>query len=112
MYRNSSYSALPARTGRSGEDSPVNNDGQSWDHGDVSINMEPAPDQRRQNEQAVFENVEQSTLGVEVSEGIRWMERNAVFIIILLVKFSVYHRYGELETIIFIMVFTTFTIYL
>ena len=66
-----------------------------WTRGDVSINME-GPDERRSHEQAVrHEYVEQSTLGVEISEGVRWMERNAVFIIILLIKFSYYHRYGE-----------------
>lgn len=41
-------------------------------------------------------DTERSTLGVEISEGVRWAERNAVFFVILLLKFSVYHRYGEL----------------
>lgn len=64
-------------------------------HGDTSLNMDVPYDRRQFHEQAVREAMDQSTLGVEISEGVRWMERNAVFIILLLFKFSFYHRYGE-----------------
>lgn len=49
----------------------------------------------RTNEEVIQDNVEQPTIGVEISEGVRWMERNAVFIVIVLIKFSFYHRAGE-----------------
>lgn len=39
-------------------------------------------------------NEEQNT-GMEVGDGVRWLERNAIFIILLLVKFAWYHRSGE-----------------
>ncbi|XP_064392016.1 RING finger and transmembrane domain-containing protein 2-like [Halichondria panicea] len=48
----------------------------------------------RTNEEVIQDNVEQPTIGVEISEGVRWMERNAVFIVIVLIKFSFYHRAG------------------
>ena len=39
-------------------------------------------------------NEEQNT-GMEVSDALRWLERNAIFIILLLVKFAWCHRSGE-----------------
>ena len=39
-------------------------------------------------------NEEQNT-GMEVGDGVRWLERNAIFIILVLVKFAWYHRSGE-----------------
>ena len=51
---------------------------------------------RRINEEVFQDNVEQPVIGVEISEGVRWMERNAVFIVIVLIKFSFYHRAGEM----------------
>lgn len=41
------------------------------------------------------ESAERSLLGVEISEGVRWMERNTVLIILLLLKFAYFHRYGK-----------------
>lgn len=38
-------------------------------------------------------NEEQNT-GIEVSDGVRWLERNAIFLILVLVKFAWYHRSG------------------
>ena len=64
-------------------------------HGDASLNMDVQYNRRQFHEQVIHETTDQSTLGVEISEGVRWMERNAVFIILLLFKFSFYHRYGE-----------------
>ena len=44
-------------------------------------------------------NEEQNT-GMEVGDGVRWLERNAIFIILLLVKFAWYHRSGERKSIL------------
>ncbi len=41
------------------------------------------------------DNLEQPTI-VEISEGINWLERNAAFLVIILLKFVVFHRTGEL----------------
>ena len=38
---------------------------------------------------------EQNNIGFEISDGIRWLEHNAIFIILLLIKFAWYHRSGE-----------------
>ena len=38
-------------------------------------------------------NEEQNT-GIEVGDGVRWLERNAIFIILVFVKFGWYHRSG------------------
>lgn len=64
-------------------------------HEHVSLNMDTSHDHRQFHEHAGHETVDHSTLGLEISEGVRWMERNAVFIILLLLKFSYYHRYGK-----------------
>ena len=37
---------------------------------------------------------EEQNLGLELSDNVRWLEQNAVFIILLLVKFAWYHRLG------------------
>jgi len=37
---------------------------------------------------------EEQNIGFEISDGIRWLEHNAIFIILLLVKFAWYHRSG------------------
>ena len=34
-------------------------------------------------------------VGVEISDGVRWLEHNAVFIVLLLTKFAWYHRSGK-----------------
>ena len=39
-------------------------------------------------------NEEQNT-GIDVGDGVRWLERNAIFIILVLVKFAWYHRSGK-----------------
>ena len=39
-------------------------------------------------------NEEQQNIGFEISDGIRWLEHNAIFIILLLLKFAWYHRSG------------------
>ena len=39
---------------------------------------------------------EEQNVGIELSDGVRWLERNAIFIILLVVKFAWYHRSGEL----------------
>ena len=38
---------------------------------------------------------EEQNVGVDIGDGVRWLERNAIFIILLLVKFAWYHRSGE-----------------
>ena len=38
---------------------------------------------------------EEQNAGVEIGDGVRWLERNAIFIILLLVKFAWYHRSGK-----------------
>ena len=38
---------------------------------------------------------EEQNVGIDIGDGIRWLERNAIFIILLLVKFAWYHRSGE-----------------
>ena len=38
---------------------------------------------------------EEQNMGIEIGDGVRWLERNAIFIILLLVKFAWYHRSGE-----------------
>lgn len=38
---------------------------------------------------------EEQNIGFEISDGIRWLEHNAIFIILLLVKFAWYHRSGR-----------------
>jgi hypothetical protein len=39
-------------------------------------------------------NEEQQNIGFEISDGIRWLEHNAIFIVLLLLKFAWYHRSG------------------
>ena len=41
--------------------------------------------------------IEEQNGGVEINDGVRWLERNAIFIILLLVKFAWYHRSGKLN---------------
>ena len=38
---------------------------------------------------------QQQNIGFEISDGIRWLEHNAIFIILLLLKFAWYHRSGN-----------------
>lgn len=40
------------------------------------------------------EELNNNNIGMEISDGIRWLERNAIFIILLLIKFAWYHRSG------------------
>ena len=40
-------------------------------------------------------NEEQQNIGFEISDGIRWLEHNAIFIVLLLLKFAWYHRSGK-----------------
>ena len=40
---------------------------------------------------------EDQNIGFEISDGIRWLEHNAIFIILLLLKFAWYHRSGRLH---------------
>ena len=42
---------------------------------------------------------EEQNIGMEVGDGVRWLEKNAIFIILLLVKFAWYHRSGKLKSI-------------
>ena len=37
---------------------------------------------------------EDQNIGFEISDGVRWLEHNAIFIILLLLKFAWYHRSG------------------
>lgn len=37
---------------------------------------------------------DEPNLGLELSDSMRWLERNAIFIILLLIKFAWYHRSG------------------
>ena len=39
-------------------------------------------------------NDEQQNIGFEISDGVRWLEHNAIFIVLLLLKFAWYHRSG------------------
>lgn len=38
--------------------------------------------------------VDEPNLGLELSDSMRWLERNTIFIILLLIKFAWYHRSG------------------
>ena len=38
---------------------------------------------------------EEPNVGLELSDSMRWLEQNAIFIILLLMKFAWYHRSGE-----------------
>lgn len=49
----------------------------------------------REHEEVFRDNLEQPTV-VEISEGVRWLERNAVFLVIILIKFALFHRAGKL----------------
>ena len=40
---------------------------------------------------------EEQNGGGEIGEGVQWLEHNAIFIILLLVKFAWYHRSGKLN---------------
>ena len=40
---------------------------------------------------------EDQNVGLELSDSMRWLERNAIFIILLLIKFAWYHRSGLLS---------------
>lgn len=40
---------------------------------------------------------EEQNVRFEIGDGVRWLERNAIFIILLLVKFAWYHRSGKLK---------------
>ncbi len=44
-------------------------------------------------EEVIQDIVEEPTV-VEISEGVRWLERNALFLVIIFIKFSVFHRAG------------------
>ena len=41
------------------------------------------------------EGEDQQNIGFEISDGIRWLEHNAIFIVLLLLKFAWYHRSGK-----------------
>ena len=38
---------------------------------------------------------QQQNIGFEISDGVRWLEHNAIFIVLLLLKFAWYHRSGN-----------------
>lgn len=40
---------------------------------------------------------EDANVGLELSDSMRWLEQNAIFIILLLMKFAWYHRSGDLR---------------
>lgn len=44
------------------------------------------------------EQPQQQNIGFEISDGVRWLEHNAIFIILLLLKFAWYHRSGKQQT--------------
>ena len=91
MSRSSSEVSVPLARGASYDDelsdTPLHHhlgfqqDGRGWETGD-RLHYQPPPVNDEQN------------IGFEVSDGIRWLEQNAIFIILLLVKFAWYHRSG------------------
>lgn len=91
MSRSSSEVSVPLARGPSYDDELSDHlgfqqDGRGWETGD-RLHYQPPPVNDEQN------------IGFEVSDGIRWLEQNAVFIILLLVKFAWYHRSGMLRKI-------------
>lgn len=91
MSRSSSEVSVPLARGASYDDelsdTPIHHhlgsqqDERGWEAGD-RLHYQPPPVNDEQN------------IGFEVSDGIRWLEQNAIFIILLLVKFAWYHRSG------------------
>ncbi len=58
--------------------------------------MEAEIGRARQHQQLQTSNEDQqNNIGFEISDGIRWLEHNAIFIILLVIKFAWYHRSGN-----------------
>ena len=48
----------------------------------------------RGGERVEVNEEQQQNIGFEISDGVRWLEHNAIFIVLLLLKFAWYHRSG------------------
>ena len=66
-----------------------------WAEGRGVANRGPFVREGDEHQQGGVADQDAGDAGVEISDGFRWLEQNAIFILLLLAKFAWYHRSGQ-----------------
>ncbi len=94
ISRAASQVSLPLTRGPSYHDELSDSPPQTLDVRQAAMEAEVGRARQHQQLQGINED-QQNYIGFEISDGIRWLEHNAIFIILLMVKFAWYHRSGN-----------------